>query len=397
VSGTKRRCVPDTFSSRVSGTNTNRWAVLAAGTFAQATYSAIWFGMAVMAPYLRHRYHLSLGETGVLISASLAGSVLSLIPWGYATDRFGERLALVVGIGGASAALLGATAVRGFWPLLGLLAVAGFLGASVQSASGRAVMAVFPPHRRGVALGIRQTAIPIAGFAVSLALPHIARAGIPWGFATLGLACLAAAIVGGLVIRDVDVPPGGAEVESPLRDRRLWRIALGSALVVAPQMTVVGFTVVFLHDHRGLSPARAAAVLAVVQALGVAGRIGAGRWSDAVGSRLGPLRAIALLDAVLVLAAASVIDAPLAVLLPLLVIGGTLAMSWNGLAFAAAIEVAGHRRSGVAIGLQQSVLNGFSAAYPGVFGAFVGATGWRPGFVVVALLPLGGWTLLRRL
>ena len=57
--------------------------------------------MAVMAPFLRHRYHLSLGQTGVLISASLAGSVFSLIPWGYATDRYGERLTLVVGIGGA--------------------------------------------------------------------------------------------------------------------------------------------------------------------------------------------------------------------------------------------------------------------------------------------------------
>jgi sugar phosphate permease len=211
------------------------------------------------------------------------------------------------------------------------------------------------------------------------------------------LACVAATIVGGFVIRDVDVPAGGEQVDAPLRDRRLWRIALGSALVVAPQMTVVGFTVVFLHDHRGLSPAGAAAVLAVVQALGIAGRIGAGRWSDSVGSRLRPLRTIALLDAAFVLVAATVLDAPLAVLLPMLVVAGTLAMSWNGLAFAAAIEVAGHRRSGVAIGLQQSVLNGFSALYPGTFGAFVGATSWRPGFIVVALLPLGGWAMLRKL
>jgi hypothetical protein len=49
-----------------------RWAVLAAGTFAQATYSAIWFGVAVMAPELRSQYHLSLGETGLLISGRLS-------------------------------------------------------------------------------------------------------------------------------------------------------------------------------------------------------------------------------------------------------------------------------------------------------------------------------------
>jgi sugar phosphate permease len=371
--------------------------VLTVGTFAQATYSAIWFGVAVMAPFLRQRYDLSLAETGVLISASLAGSVFSLVPWGYATDRFGERAALVAGIGGCGAALLGAAAVHGFWSLLALLVAAGLLGASVQSSSGRAVMAAFPAEQRGLALGIRQTAIPIAGFAVSLALPHVARASIGWGFATLGIACVTAAAIGGAAIRDVPVPDGGEETDRPLRDPRLWRIALGSALVVAPQMCVVGFTVLLLHDHRGLSAGRAAAVLALVQLFGIAGRVGAGVWSDRAGSRLGPLRTIALAESAFVIAAALVLDAPLAALLPLLVVAGFLSMSWNGLAFAAAIEFAGHRRSGVAIGLQQSVLNGFGAVYPGLFGALVAASTWRVGFVAVAVLPLLGHRVLRAL
>jgi len=350
-----------------------------------------------MAPFLRSHYHLSLGETGVLISASLAGSVVSLIPWGYGTDRFGERAALVAGIGGCGVALLGASAAHGFWSLLGLLVLAGILGASVQSSSGRAVMAAFPAAQRGLALGIRQTAIPIAGFAAALALPHVARASTGWGFATLGIACLVAAVTGGAVIRDVPVPEGGEQVDRPLRDPRLWRIAFGSALVVAPQMCVVGFTVLLLHDHRGLTTGHAAAVLAAVQLLGIVGRIASGRWSDVAGSRLGPLRAIAVIDAVFVLATAFVLDAPLVVLIPLLVIAGALSMSWNGLAFVAAIEFAGHKRSGVAIGLQQSVLNGFGAVYPGLFGVLVAATTWRVGFVAVAALPLVGHRVLRAL
>jgi MFS family permease len=276
-----------------------------------------------MAPFLRDRYHLSLGETGVLISASLAGSVLSLVPWGFATDRFGERAVLLAGLGSCGAALVAAAFAHGFWPLLALLLVAGLAGASVQAASGRAVMAAFPLEQRG--------------------------------------------------------------------------LALGSALVVAPQMCVVGFTVLLLHDHRGLSAGWAAAALALVQALGIAARIGAGRWSDVVRSRLAPLRTIAVLDAALVLACAAVLDAPLELLLPLLVVAGVLAMRWNGLAVAAAIEAVGHRRSGVAIGLQQSVLNGFGAVYPGVFGALVGRTSWTCGFVAVALLPVAGWRVLRGL
>lgn len=373
-----------------------RWVVLAAGTFAQATYSAIWFGVAVMAPSLRDELDLSLGQTGVLISASLAGSVVSLIPWGLATDRIGERWVLVVGVGGCGAALLAASQTSTFEGLLLLLVLAGFLGASVQSASGRAVMAWFPGSQRGLALGIRQTAIPISGFAASLALPQIVGSGgTGWGFAAMGLACVAAAAVGGFVLREIPAPDGDdASDIAPLRDRRLWRISIGSALVVAPQMCVVGFTVLLLHDHRGLSPGRAAAVLAVVQLLGIGARITAGRWSDLTGSRLRPLRLIALAIVVFVTGSAALLSSPLVVLIPALVVAGVLSMSWNGLSFAAAVEVAGHRRSGAAIGLQQSLLNGSGAIYPGLFGVLVGATSWWCGFVACAGLTLAGWRVL---
>ncbi len=352
-----------------------------------------------MAPLLRDRYGLTLGETGVLLSASLAGSVLTLIPWGLATDRVGERAVLIVGLGACGLALVAAARAHSFVSLLLLLVFAGLAGASVQSASGRAVMAWFPGSQRGLALGIRQTAIPISGLATSLALPQITHAGgIGWGFATMGVATLIATALAGLVLHDVPLPEDsdGADMR-PFRDTRLWRVSVGAALVVAPQMCVVGFTVLFLHDRRNLSPGAAAAVLAVVQLLGIAARIGAGRWSDVVGSRLRPLRIIALAIAALVMLTAVLLTSPLVVLLPALVIAGVLAMSWNGLAFAAAVEIAGHRRSGAAIGLQQSVLNGSGALYPGLFGALVGLTSWTWGFLAVALLPLLGWRVLRAL
>jgi sugar phosphate permease len=372
--------------------------VLAAGTFAQATYSAIWFGVAVMAPALRERDKLSLGQTGVLISASLAGSVVSLIPWGIATDKTGERVVLVLGVGTCGLALLAASQANGFWPLLGTLLAAGMAGASVQSASGRAVMAWFPGRQRGLALGIRQTAIPIGGFATSLALPPIVAHDVGWGFAALGIACLVSAAVGGLVLREGPAPdPADSETPAPLKDRRIWQMSIGSALVLAPQMCIVGFMVVFLHDHRGLSESAAAGVLAAVQALGIGARVAAGRWSDLVGSRLGPVRAIALAISAFVFLAALLVDGPLWLLLPALVAAGVLAMSWNGLSFAAAAELAGHARSGAAIGLQQTVLNGSGAVYPGLFGVLVAATTWRLGFAAVALFPLMGWRVLRAL
>src|SRR2546429_8773474 len=98
----------------------------------------------------------------------------------------------------------------------------------------------------------------------------------------MGAACLAGAVVGALVLREgprpgvpADTPLGPA----PIRDRRIWQLAIGSSLLIAPQLCVVGFTVLYLHDRRGMSPGGAAAVLAVMQAIAVGGRIGAGRRS----------------------------------------------------------------------------------------------------------------------
>jgi sugar phosphate permease len=353
-----------------------------------------------MAPALRSRYGLTLGQTGLLISGSLIGSVVSLIPWGLATDRVGERIVLVTGLTGCGGFLLAAASAHGFWSLALLLAAAGALGASVQSASGRAVMHWFAPSERGLALGIRQTAIPISGFLVAVVLPPIVRAGgVGWGFAALGFACLAGAAVGGIVLRE---GPAGNDVPTvdgpgPLRDRRIWTLSIGSSLILAPQLCVAGFAVLFLHEQRGLSEGEAAAVLALMQLLAVGGRIGAGRWSDVRASRIGPLRTIALAAAVLVGLTAALLAAPLAVLVPVLVAAGVVSMSWNSLSFAAAVELAGHDRSGSAIGLQQTVLNIPGAAYPALFGALVAATTWRIGYAVVALFPLAGWRVLRAL
>jgi sugar phosphate permease len=354
-----------------------------------------------MAPALRTRDHLSLAQTGLLISSSLVGSLVSLIPWGLATDRFGERIVLVLGLAACGASLFAAASVQGFWPVAGFVAVAGMTGASVQSASGRAVLHWFPLAQRGLALAIRQTAIPLSGFLTALVLPVAVHAGgIGWGFSIMGGACIAGAAIGALVLRPGPEEAGAADIPlgvSPMRDRRIWQLSVGSSLLLAPQLCVAGFTVLYLHEQRDMSPGAAGAVLAVMQALAIGGRISAGRWSDVRASRLAPLRAIALGAFVLVVLTTVVLDAPLPVLIPVLVVTGALSMSWNSLSFAAAIELAGHGRSGSAIGLQQTLLNVPSTTYPGLFGALVAATSWHVGFAAVALFPLIGWRVLRAL
>jgi MFS family permease len=126
-------------------------------------------------------------------------------------------------------------------------------------------------------------------------------------------------------------------------------------------------------------------------------RIGSGIWSDRVGSRIRPLLLVGLGSSVTLAVVAVALSAPLALLIPAMMVAGGLSMAWNGLSFTAAAEIAGRSRSGAALGMQQSALAAAGAIVPPAFAAVVAASSWRIGFAGAAVFPLAGVLLLRPL
>jgi len=371
--------------------------ILGAGTFAQSSFTAVSVGLAALAPALRSHYRLSLGETGVVLGAVGIGMLPTLLPWGLLADRLGERSVIALGLAGAGAALAAAAATHSFAALTGALIVAGALGASVNAASGRAVMGWFDAGERGLALGIRQTSTPIGGASAAAGLPWLASAGgTHLAFVVLACGCGAGALVAGILMREAPVrTPELGDVTRPARDPRMWLLAGGSALYLTAQIAVTGFVVLFLHEHRGLSAHSAAALLAGINVAGIGARIAAGRWSDRRGTRLAPLRVIGLALVAGTAVVAALVDAPLAVLLPALAVAGMLSLAWNGLSFTAAAEAAGPARSGAALGFQQTALGVMVALVPPGFAAVVAASSWRIAFALAAIGPLLGVLALR--
>jgi MFS family permease len=349
----------------------------------------------VLAPALREKYDLSLTEIGIVLAAEWIGLTLALLPWGFAVDRFGERWTLSVGLVFCAGFLVAAAFAPSFGWLVVFLGLAGVAGGSVQSGSGRAVMRWFAAKERGLALGVRQTAVPVGGAIAAIVLPLLEtpKAGLLFvaGFV------LAGAIVGAVVLRagteeHLDVQ----DVEITLHDRRLWLACWGSGLYLVAQAAMMGFVVLFLHDEHGYSTGAAAAVFAVGQGLAAVLRIAVGRWSDVLGSRVRPLRRIGVAIAVTVAGVAVLADAPGWALVPALVVATALSMAWNGLSFTIAAELGG-RRSGAAIGFQQTVLSAIGVGAPVAFAAAVSATSWAAAFGLAALFPLAGVYLLRSL
>ncbi len=247
-------------SSTNAGHPRYRWTILGAGVVAQASFSAIFFGLPAIAPVVRTHYSLSLTQVGVVLASLSVGLAATLLLWGIVADRIGERAVLAAGLTGCSGALVAAAYTSSFAGLVIALVAAGALGAGTQTASGRAVMSWFGPEERGLALGIRQTAVPLGGVIAATTLPSLVHhVSLRAAFFALAGGCLVAAIVAAMLVRAEPSLGDEPDPGRPLRDPRIWRLSLGSTFYVTTQSSLLGFLVLFLHDERGVSTTAGAA------------------------------------------------------------------------------------------------------------------------------------------
>jgi sugar phosphate permease len=373
-----------------------RWVVLSVGALAQGTNAAVFLGLPAISPQLQQHFSLSLPQVGLLLGAVNLGTMIALVPWGVVADKRGERLVMTIGGLGAAGCLLSVALGNAWIAGLALLG-AGLFGASVNAASGRAVMSWFSSGSRGLAMGVRQTATPLGAALTAAFLPGIAiSAGVPAAFVALAGVTAFVALAVALLVRE---PPGavraGTEHGLVLKDPRLLRLSLASGLLVVPQFTVTALLVPLLHEHRGLSVTVAAAVFGAAQALGGAGRLAVGVWSDRVRSRIGPLKIVSVLMASGFVLVAVLDQAPVPVLVAVLVPTGVLALCWNGLAVTEAGELAPDGRSATAIAMQNSA-NYLSAAVTPFVASFVAVyVAWPAAMALAAVAAMGARVLLQ--
>jgi len=241
-----------------------------------------------------------------------------------------------------------------------LFALVGAAAASVNSASGRLVMGWFGAHQRGLAMGIRQTGQPLGIALAGALLPPLAGlGGLRLALAVPATICLV--VTAAVVLFAADPPhPRVAEQTrpwSPYRALILWRLHAASSLLVVPQFATMAFSAEYLVSERGWDATTAGQLLAVVAVGGAAGRMAAGRWSDIAGSRLSPMRVIALMAFVSMLLLALTASTGASLVVLALAVASIVSVSDNGLGFTATAELAGRAWSGRALGVQNTMQN----------------------------------------
>lgn len=371
-----------------------RWSMLAVALAATLFANVFINGAAFLIPTLHTERGLDLAKAGLLSSMPSFGMVFTLIAWGYVVDRVGERIVLVIGSVLTAAAAFAAASAHSLVAVGTFLLLGGMAAASSNSASGRLVVGWFPPHQRGLVMGIRQTAQPLGVGLGALVIPRLAENyGVSAALLFPAALCAMAAVVCMVAVKDPPRPPRAEAADHDLANpyrgsATLWRIHAVSVLLVAPQVVVWTFTLVWLMTDRVWSASSAGLLVTLAQVLGAAGRIAAGRWSDIMGSRLRPIRFIALGAAASMglLALTDWLGSPISVVM--VVVASVITVSDNGLAFTAIAEIAGPFWSGRALGAQNTSQLLTAGVAPPLFGGLIGVAGYASAFAICALFPL---------
>ncbi|HEX5252591.1 MAG TPA: MFS transporter, partial [Mycobacterium sp.] len=273
-----------------------------------ATLSATVFinGVAFLIPALDAQRHIGLEEATLLSSMPSMGMVVTLIGWGYLLDIIGERIVLTVGLALTAAAGFGAASAHSMLAVGVFLFLGGMAAASSITASGRLVTGWFRADQQGVVMGIRQTAQPLGIGLAALVLPELGKHDFSLALFFAAAACAGSAVASALGVLDPPRPTRAAaddsELVNPYRGPAvLSRIHLASALLVVPQNVILTFMLVWLVGKHGWSIGLASVLLAASQVVAALARIAAGRWSDRVGSRMRPIRIIAVAATVVTL------------------------------------------------------------------------------------------------
>ena len=374
------------------------WTVLTLGVGAQTAGTVFVSVPAFLIPLLHTERGLSLAQAGLLAATPTIGMVLTLIAWGALADRIGERWVIAGGLALVALASVGAILSTGYLALGIFFLLGGMAAASANAASGRVVVGWFPKDRRGLAMGIRQTCQPLGVTIAAVTVPTLASAG-GIGVALIVPLALTAVLAATCAIGIRDPPRAervqGMPTTNPYRSSGfLWRIHAVSLLLVFPQFTLSIFGLVWLVTELHWSALAAGFLVGGAQFVGAIGRIGVGVLSDRVGSRVRPLRWVAISASVVMLLLAALGEPRWGAAAIVLVIAMTVTVADNGLAFTSVAEMAGSFWAGRALGAQNTgQFLAASVAGPAV-GALIGLVGYPLAFAAVALLPAAAIPLI---
>lgn len=366
----------------LSGPGRTIAATVAASTLA-ALPSLLLGGLAVL---VSAELNFGAFELGVAIAIFFAVSGLLSVPAALLSEGIGPRRALFIGGFITAIALVGTGAFTGSWlALLPWMAVGGLGNTLTQISSNHLLAQQVRSGRQGLAFGIKQSAIPIAGMLAGLGLPVF---GLTLGWratyliAAVGLIPVLA-LLHGLrqnVAHRGRVPRAG---DAPIAALAL--LSTGAGLGAAAGSALTAFTVI-AAVQSGFAASAAGLLLTAGSVVGVSARVLSGGVADRMG-RGSLLLASGLVGGGVLGYVGLAIGGPswLVVVATLVAFGG--GWGWPGLVLLATART-NPRSPATAMAVTRLGPSVGNIIGPLVFGAVAGGIGYSSAWLIAAVAAL---------
>lgn len=377
----------------------SRYFVLALFTISMIAGSMLYGGIGALIPYVGRSFDLPHSEVGLIATAMVLGGLLTVAISGTLCDRYGDKAMLLesgVLMGGS---MMAAALFPNYFWLLGFIFLYGVGNAASNPAGTHSILAFFSREQRGLAMGIRQTGMPVGG-----ALGSLLFALVAWHYGYRGALLVVGAIVfvtctaAALLYRQPKELCGEHVALLKLiedighigKDPRLILVTLAAMLLMCVQITFIVFFPVTLVRTAGFSAELAAMIFAGGHFSAGIGRMVWGRLSDLRyrGNRTIPMVYCAVLGAGAAMLLSGSAHGSMW-LLCLAAFGlGFAGEGWFGLALLALAEIGGDEHAGGAVGFGLMGMLAAAAVAPVLVGLVAAAAGYAIAWQFAAALGL---------
>lgn len=294
------------------------------------------FLVGALAVQLRQHMHFSVATLGLIVATYQLAAAGVSIPSMRLVRRIGAVRVLRTAPLVAALVLLAVAGLVTSWPVLAaMMVVAGAVSGSAQPSANLFLARRVHIRRQGLAFGIKQSAIPLAGLLSGLSVPAIAlTVGWRWAFglaAVIAVAASFAVSVKGSVEPDTTPRAGGADAPYEAR-APLVVLAIGFGVALAAASSLGAFLVP-AGVAAGLGKGAAGLVAALGAAAALTVRVVTGHRADRRGQAHFPVVAALIgmgAAGFALLAAGSGLHSP-AVFIAGAVLAYGVGWGWNGL------------------------------------------------------------------
>ncbi|MBH51632.1 MAG: hypothetical protein CL785_00550 [Chloroflexi bacterium] len=375
------------------------WWVIGLSTLAMIGDGLVGQGIPVLYPFIRDDLQLTRAQVGLIYSAVMSTSMITVVIGGWLSDSWGAKRILVTTLLYTVFPVLGFGLINSLWIALFIGLLIGVGVGPFYPSTSKQIIDWVPRKTLALGMSIKQTGPPIAGAISALTLPSLALS-YGWRISIIFIAS-SMLLLGVITLTMYQDNQNTTKVSTRISIKDLIGIAKNRDILVLTiwafnfvglQVIVLSYLILYLIEALNYSENVSGSYLSMTLLASVIARVLWGAVSDYIfnGRRKITLGIIGFIATIGFFAITFVSIETSGVLSAIIfIVIGATAMSWPGIFTAYMTEISGPERSGTVIGITNPIVRLGVVIMPPLFGHFVDVTNsYNTGWLIAGIIAI---------